>query len=165
MKTSPSDMKEIQLTRGYVSLVDDTDYDWLMTMKWHAVKNKNKFYAARGINKDGKVKIYGMHRVILGLTDPSMVVDHIDGDGLNNQRSNLRVCTSHENVRNSKSRGGASKYKGVSWYRKTKKWVAAITYNRSRKTIGYFHKEEDAAKAYNEYAAKHHGGFAHLNEV
>lgn len=158
-------MKEIQLTQGYVALVDDADYDFLMQWKWHANRNKNKVYAMRAIHKDGKTKLYGMHRQILGLTDPSICGDHLDGDGLNNQRHNLRACTSQENVRNSKSRGGTSRYKGVSWYPRRNKWVAYITGGGKRKTIGYFGSEQEAAMAYNKYAPVYHGEFAALNEI
>lgn len=114
-------MREIPLTKGYVALVDDADYDFLMQWKWNAqVTPKRtgsvKVYATRPGNKkrDGASVIW-MHRLLLQMP-AGMFTDHIDGDGLNNQRSNLRPCTATQNNvnRSFKSRGiGSTQYQGV----------------------------------------------------
>jgi hypothetical protein len=159
-------MKEIKLTQGKVALVDDADYEWLNQWKWHANISRNTFYAKRAVWISGEKKYIHikMHRLILGLTDPLVLADHKDGNGLNNQRENLRSCTEHENRKNRSSYiGSKSKYKGVSLSPPSPNWRATITINGRMKHLGYFAKEEDAALAYNEAAANHHGEFARLN--
>lgn len=157
-------MKEIELTQGKVALVDDEDYEFLMQWDWYAYRSGKKvyftYYSQRNIKiNEDKRSTLKMHRVIMGVTDPKLQVDHIDGNSLNNQRSNLRICTSVENCRNSKKRTGASsQYKGVSWHKVSEKWIAHIT-------LGSFKTEEDAALAYNEAAIRYHGKFAGLNVI
>jgi len=90
-------------------------------------------------------------------------VDHIDGNGLNNTRANLRICTYQQNVCNCKSRGGDSKYKGISWDKRSKKWRAKIRYNSKDKHLGVFEDEIEAAREYDREAAKLFGEFAYLN--
>ena len=101
-------MKAIQLTRGYKALVDDADYEWLNKWKWYAVKGTSTYYVMTYI----KNRSTRMHRLILGLTDPKILGDHKDHNGLNNQRHNIRICTISENQKNKISRG-SSKYLGV----------------------------------------------------
>lgn len=152
-------MKLIKLTQGKFAMVDDLDYIWLKKIKWHAKKNKNRFYAVNGYPR-----IY-MHRLILGLSsDDERMPDHKDRNGLNNQRSNLRIATRTQNLQNSGARG-ASKYKGVSWDG-TKKWhKARICVNGKIMNLGNFKNEADAAMAYNKAAKEHHGEFAYLNII
>ena len=157
-------MKEIQLTQGYVTQVDDADYEWLNQWKWSLNKSRNTVYAVRWSGVKGRHE--KMHRLILGLTDPIIKVDHIDGNGLNNQRHNIRACTEHENRKNRSSYvGSKSKYKGVSLNHPNPNWRATITIDGRMRHLGYFPKEEDAALAYNEAAIKHHGEFARLNTI
>lgn len=139
----------------YFAQVDDEDYDFLMQWKWQLIKEGGTVYAIR----KGAVR---MHRVILGLTDPKILVDHKDHNGLNNQRSNIRPCSHAQNGMNKKPRG-TSKYLGVSFNRAWKYWAAAICINNKIKSLGSFKIEEDAARAYDEAAKKYHGEFANLN--
>ena len=156
-------MKEIQLTQGYVTQVDDEDYEWLNQWKWYVQKKPHNNYVMRSEGPFGKQKKISMHRFILGLTDPNMLADHKNHNGLNNQRSNLRVSTSSQNQANrriSKSKK-SSKYLGVYWSKVNNNWFAQIL----KKHIGCYDNEIDAAIAYNNEAKKVHGDFANLNEV
>ena len=161
-------MKEISLTQGKVALVDDADYEWLNQWKWYASSIQSsyscRFYAKRRVRKG--VLEY-MHRLILELQrNDNREVDHIDGNGLNNQRSNLRVCTHKQNRQSSRKRKiGASRYKGVCWNRRRHKWCSYIYVNEKLIHLGYFDSETDAALAYNHAALNHFGKFALLNTL
>lgn len=145
--------KEIVLTQDLKAIVDDSDYDRLNSRLWYAVKKNNTSYAIMKYrNEKGQRLSLGMHRFLLEVTDSKIVVDHIDRNGLNNQRSNLRICTVAENMLNSTS-FGLSKYKGVSWHKKTKLWRARITIKGKDFSLGYFKTELEAAFAY-DIAAK-----------
>lgn len=162
-------MKEIPLTQGKFALVDDEDFEFLSQWKWQAVKKDNdKFYAARAVwipEMKGSIRIY-MHRVLLGIPGINIEGDHADGNEMNNQKYNLRIATSSQNKANRPSQiNASSKYLGVSWIRKRKKWQAQICKNRTHCFIGYFENEADAAKAYNKKALELHGEFAKLNQV
>lgn len=109
-----------------------------------------------------------MHRFIFEkynlITDNEMLVDHKDQNGLNNQKSNLRLCSKKENNSNTKSReNSSSKYLGVSYHKITFKWQASININNKQKYIGLFKTQEEAARAYDDLAKIHHGQFANLN--
>ncbi len=160
-------MKLIPLTNGYSAKVNDRDYDWLLQWKWYAKVSDNNVYAARTITGEGGKRItIRMHRFIMKVTDPSVDIDHEDGDGLNNQRENLRPCTRQQNTMNSGSRKGAiSKFKGVSWHHTKKRWFSQIGVSGKNKNLGYFDNEEDAARAYNTIARNLHGEYARYNEV
>lgn len=163
-------MKEIVLTKGKVALVDDSDFEWLNQWKWYAYKAGNSFYAKRvEYYFDGNIrkrKMIKMHRLILGLKDPKIFVDHRDHDGLNNQRANIRPCNNSENQRNRQSaKGSSSNYLGVYWYKKYSNWNVKIHINGKQKTLGYFKTEIEAAMAYNEAAKIHHKEFANLNII
>jgi HNH endonuclease len=159
-------MEKIKLTRGQVALVDDEDFEMLNMHKWFAVpagKNGRTFYAARRIwNKDkNRQEGMWMHR-LLAKTPKGFHTDHIDGNGLNNQKSNLRVCTNSQNQFNKgKSKRNSSGYKGVSWFKHGKLWDVRISVNKKSVHVGYFHDIEEAHKAYTEAAKKLHGQFAH----
>jgi len=157
-------MKEIQLTQGQVALVDDEDYEWLNSFKWYAHKIGNTFYAARHIRVNGKQKHQHMHQLIMGDNPLKLMIDHRDGNGLNNQRSNLRFCTHQENQMNQRPRKNSSSvYKGVCWFKRDHKWMAQIRIYGKLIYLGCFDHEEDAAKAYDEVVIKHFGEFAVLN--
>jgi len=152
--------RPIPLTQGKFALVAADDYYHLAQFRWFAMFSSKTFYAVRSLPMRKKIK---MHRQIMAA--PShLVVDHIDHDGLNNCRSNLRLCTPAQNIRNVPLRDyGTSKYKGVSWYRSGKKWIAVIQSNNKRHHLGYFTDEIAAAIAYDEQAKVLHGQFACLN--
>lgn len=161
-------MKQIALTQGKYAIVDDADYEMLMQFKWfaHKATTAKSFYAIHsGAYNNGKQKATKMHRLIMGVNDPMVHIDHKDGNGLNNQRDNLRICTKADNLRNRPKYVGASKYKGVCYKQSNKKWVAQISVNGKPTHLGYFNNQQDAAKAYNEAATKHHGEFALLNII
>ena len=153
-------MKEIKLTKGMVALVDDEDYEWLNQFKWYAGKGWNTYYASRNAKLNGKRILLNMHVAIMGTS--TGLVDHIDGDGLNNQRYNLRRCTRAQNGMNrSPNKNSTSKYKGV--YKAKGKYVAAIAVNGTQAYLGTFTLDSDAAKAYDKAAKEHFGEFAYLN--
>ena len=100
----------------------------------------------------------------MGVTDPKIQVDHIDGDGLNCQDENMRLCTQTENSRNSKIQvNNSSGYNGVNWESNSKKWKAQIAINKKQTHLGLFLSAIDAARAYDEAAKKYYGEFAKLN--
>lgn len=149
-------MKCIPLTQGKKALVDDADYDWLTALgSWHFDR-----YAKRVTRKEGVVY---MHRLIMGATEG--YIDHVNGDKLDNRRSNLRVCTQQQNIHNSQGRKGSSNYKGVSWDKTRGKWKACIGINYKRIQIGRYPTELEAAIAYNQKALELHGEYAVLNKV
>lgn len=156
-------MKEIPLTQGYVALVDDEDFERVNAFKWFAVRDKRKVYARRSGERVGKSRLnVHMHRFILGCDKQ---VDHIDDNGLNNQKRNLRLANDSQNRANQRkqSRPTTSKFKGVSWHRAANAWVAQIGVNGTRKHIGTFKDEVDAAQAYNFMAEEIFGEFASYN--
>lgn len=159
-------MKKIPLTKGKFAIVDDEDFEWLSQWKWSYKKNQcGQEYARRSSKRDayGKVSTILMHRVILDAPD-GMLVDHINHDGLNNTRKNIRICNRRQNSMNmEKSVGYSSKFKGVAWHKNNKRWVASIRINYFRKHLGSFSREEDAAEAYDSAAIKHFKEFACIN--
>ena len=160
-------MKEIFLTQGKVTFVDDGYYERLNQYRWFALRNPcGYFYAARmalGKNNN-KITIY-MHREILGLKPKDKnQADHINHNTLDNRIDNLRICTPQENAMNRKPRSNTtSQFKGVSWHSQMKKWLVHITINKKIKHLGYFHSEIFAAGVYDRAAKESFGEFAHLN--
>ena len=160
-------MKEIPLTQGKVVLVDNEDYEMISKHNW-SISHRN--YVTRNIftpmvkGKRKHWKVY-MHRQIMKVNGES-IIDHINGNELDNRKTNLRICTQRENSYNSKiSKNNTSGFKGVTWRKSRKKWVAQIMYKRKGYGLGYFTDKIEAAKAYNEAAKKYFGEFAKLNEV
>jgi hypothetical protein len=149
----------IPLTRGQFAIVDAEDYPSLSQYTWFAEGTPNNYYAVRKENG----KSIKMHRQITNAPD-HLVVDHIDHNGLNNRKSNLRPCTFAENCRNLRSsRHKTSRYKGVHWRKRGKKWAAAIRCDNKTHHLGYFKDEIEAARAYDKAATTFHGEFASLN--
>lgn len=144
-------------------MVDDSDYEIINQWKWYAHKSANTYYACRMERIEGKRSIIRMHRAILGLKDNNVHVDHIDHDGLNNQRNNIRICNSSRNQGNSLSRKGTSQYKGVSWDKARNKWIACVKFKYRHIHLGRFEHEIEAARAYNKAAQQYFGEFAYIN--
>jgi hypothetical protein len=159
-------MKAIPLTRGMVALVDDEDYERLKDFKWQLWEyGRNVSYAIRFEKmSDNTRKTRYMHRDILGLTDSRIQADHKDHNGLNNVRSNLRACSGILNRRNRLSyKGSSSRFVGVSWHKRIKRWQAQVYVNGRQICLGYFNSELEAAAKRDEAATKHYGEFANIN--
>jgi hypothetical protein len=148
----------ILLTQGQVAMVDAEDFPELNKYKWCAVRRGNTFYASRG----GRGKGILMHRVIMHPPD-NMVVDHIDGNGLNNCKSNLRICTKAQNNYNSRPKGATCRFKGVSRLKRNGKYRAVIGYKGELTEIGEFDDPLDAARARDMVARELQGEHAWLN--
>lgn len=156
-------MKQIKLSEDKFAQVDDAMFDELNQYKWTAKKYKNTWYAERKIHVFLSWKSVYMHRSIINIPD-GMQVDHIDLNGLNNTRNNLRVCTHAENSRNRPaSSNSTSGYKGVSFCKQRNKFEAKISVNGKTIHLGRFATKEEAARAYDEAAKKHFKEFAWKN--
>jgi len=162
----------IPLTRGKMATVSARDYASVAQYKWSAIYHGQTWYAVGNVRcACGYLHHTSMHRFIMN-AGPGQEVDHRDGNGLNNQRSNLRSAGRRQNVRNRrhKALGCSSRYKGVCWSKACNKWCAYIADGprrpdgRSRRRhLGVFKSERAAARAYDRAAAKSFGAFAALN--
>ena len=156
-------MKKIPLTQGRFALVDDEDFEYLSQWKWNLERGGRSqvlFYAKRKGRK-GEVSAVKMHRVIMK-AGADQQVDHIDHDGLNNQKSNMRLCTIKENCMNRRTlKKTASGLRGVT--RTGKKWMAQIRINRKLKYLGTYSTKEEAAIVYDAAAIAVFGEFSILN--
>lgn len=154
-------MKLIPLTQNKFAIVDDTDYDWLNQWKWFSL---NKKYAA----KMDKRNMILMHRFIMNVDKPKEI-DHIDFNGFNNQRFNLRICSHSENIYHTRRfKNNTSGYKGVRLFNydgREKQWQAYICPKNKFIHIGYFSTKEEAAIAYNEMAIKYYKKYSQLNKI
>lgn len=165
--------KTIELSQGYVALVDDKNYARLMEgPKWYAHGKRNdegsikNVYARRIIVVNGKRATQMMHRFIMGITDSKIKVDHFDHNGLSNLESNLRAATSADNNHNRRlSRANSSGYKGVSWNNQRNKWHAHIQVDNHDIFLGQFTDILDAREAYDAAALRYHGEFAYTNAM
>ena len=155
-------MKEILCTYGGIALVDDEDYHKVCNLNWNDYAGYPRTF--KRVN-GGKLTSETMHRIIL-IPKEGFVIDHINGNKLDNRKENLRYCLHCENTRNSKINSrNKTGYKGVIWHKRDKKFQANIRINGKRIHLGYFIKAEDAARAYNAAAIKYHKEFARLNII
>jgi len=154
------DFRLIQLTQGKVATVDVSDFEHLNRFKWHAVRSKSTdvFYAKRTL-PSGESGETLMHREILAVPK-GVDIDHKDGDGLNNRRSNLRIATKQQNIWNrGPQRNTSSGYKGVTWHKASKRWRANLTIDKKLRHLGTFKEKEEAIKVYEAAAEKLQGEF------
>jgi len=157
--------RKIPLTKNKFALVDPEDYLRLAKYKWHASQSRTTWYARRYARcpRTGRQITVKMHRAILNLPD-SLFVDHINGNGLDNRKANLRPATRSQNACNiPKYKPSRSKYKGITWHKARRKWAARIRKERISYSLGYFNSQTAAAKAYDKAAKTLHKQFANCN--
>lgn len=154
-------MRKIKLqgihSKGKYALVDDEDYERCIQYRW----NVNRLdYPTRGVKTDKGWRSITMHRFIMGF--PKTIIDHINRNPLDNQKSNLRFCTHKQNKANTRQHI-QKKYKGVCKYRA--KFIARLYHNGASHNLGVYKTEKEAAIAYNNFAKQVHGEFAYLNKI
>ena len=156
--------RKIYLGESEWAILDQQDYYTFGNFKWSLGGNGKKFYAVRGVKDEiGEIKIVRLHRQIIEAPD-GLLVDHRNGNGLDNRRTNLRIATQSQNMQNrQKRKNSTSRFIGV-WFVKNKnRWESRITYQGKRIWLGRFDNEIEAAKTYDAAARKYHGEFARLN--
>lgn len=159
-------MAELQLTKGYYSIIDAEQLPILSQYSWQCVEKDGNFYARTSLRKGKKTHCFYLHRLLTN-AQKDEYVDHINGNSLDNCLSNLRICTNAQNVRNSKKRrNNKSGYKGVYFNSQLRKpWVARITFNYKGIHIGNYETPLEAGVAYNSAAKKYFGEFARINTI
>lgn len=149
-RTNAINMKSILLSKGQSAIVDDEDFESLSKRKWCALTSGKSFYAVR---HHGEKFVY-MHREIMA-TPKGMDTDHINGDKLDNRRSNLRAVLHAQNTRGYHNRKvKSSKFRGVQWQKNASKWMARVKFNTKGIYLGLFTSEIDAARAYDRKASE-----------
>ena len=145
-------------------MIDDEDLGKVARFKWSSSFNGRSMYVTRQLS-GGHKKLY-LHRIIMEARDGE-IVDHVDGNGLDNRKMNLRKCSKAENNRNRMEKVGpkTSKYKGVCRNKRNGKFIAQIGCEGKHYFLGHFASEFDAAMAYNKAAQEYFGEFARLNEL
>lgn len=154
---------KIPISSGRHALIDEDDYELLSKYRWctsHGYASTSVYLG--GGRKNKKSVVYRMHRLVMD-AQPGQIVDHINGNRLDNRKQNLRFCTHAENMRNSKPHKNSTQpYKGVKKHRN--KWLARIMHNRKEVSLGMYETPEQAAEAYDSAAKKYHGEFALTNQ-
>jgi hypothetical protein len=167
-KTELSDTLDIKLTKGFACKVDKEDYEYLSQFKWryhNGYASRNEVTWCPLAKKTVKTKQITLHRLIIACPD-GMTVDHINGDKLDNRKSNLRICNHQQNCWNRPLQNNSTTgSRGVSYHKKMGKWMVYLTYNGKRKHLGYFSSLEEATARYDEEASKHYGEYARLNDI
>lgn len=139
------------------ALIDLDDVDKVKNIKWHRSDLQRSTYYCLSNNPEWK----RIHRLIMGVTDKNIVVDHINHNGLDNRKSNLRICTSGQNTCNClTSKNNKSGHKGVYWSKERKKWCAQISINNKTKGLGRYDTIEEAIEAREKAAKEYYGEFA-----
>lgn len=153
---------EIPLTKGMFALINEEDFELVSSYKWYASKGKNTYYAHHK-----RLSLVSMHRLIMGVTDSKIFVDHKNRNGLDNTRINLRLATHIQNNCNKCGyKNRSSTFKGVYWNKEKMKWTCQITPpGEKTRHIGHFKSEIAAAMAFNEAALRYHGEFAYINQI
>jgi hypothetical protein len=156
--------RKIPLGEGRFTIVEPRDFYWLNNFNWTITGNDEHIYAVRNVIKSGaKTTAVRLHREIMN-SPKGLLVDHRNGDTLDNRRTNLRVATHSQNCFNCRKRKNtSSRFIGVSFNKHKIMWAAYISFHRKRIWLGHFKTEIEAAKAHDEAAKKHHGEFARLN--
>lgn len=156
------DLAYVPLTKGLEAVIDASDVDLVGAFKWFAriKKDATSYAVRRAIGSDGQTFDVYMHRVI-AQTPAEFDTDHIDGNGLNNRRSNLRYATKSQNMHNARKRkDNTSGFKGVCWHKSSGKWMARIRLGGKQHHIGSFSTVQAAHEAYSQMASRLHGEFA-----
>lgn len=157
-------MKNVPLTQGQYAIVDDEDYERVTQFKWQChIDRSGQKYARRTDYSNGGKRLVTMHSFIKP-PPVGMINDHRDGNGLNNQKTNLRECTRSQNCMNRRSRQPHG-FKGIAFNRQLQKWVAFIRTKGHTYHLGVFIEPISAARAYNQKAIELFGEFAKLNAV
>ena len=164
-------MKEINISKGYVVIVDDEDYERVTAHRWYAwVQEGGDRVYARADIKGSKNQML-LHRFLLD-APPGLLVRHSNSDPLDNRKENLYLCTVAQNAQiardfrmqqGKRKRNTSSKYKGVSWNTRREKWYAQIQVNKKKRPLGYFADEAEAARAYDKVAREQFGDLAYTN--
>lgn len=157
----------VPLTQGYEAIIDAADVPLVEGLNWFAAVSRRRdgsirtIYAHRNVRVGkGRAKPMSLHRTLLQ-SPAGFVIDHRDGNGLNNRRENLRIATLHQNQQNERKRSSnKSGHKGVYWHKATKKWAASLFVDGRRMHLGVHSNLETAAAVVQEKRAQLHGEFA-----
>lgn len=164
--TENQDTISIPLTQGKFAFIDASDYELVSRYKWSLKLGYNghkNYYAMTASSKRTTHRL--MHRLIMD-APKNLQVDHINGNGLDNRRCNLRICTHSENLYNQKLRyDNQSGYKGVCWHKRANKWRVQIRYNKEKLYFGVYTNPLDAALVYDAKAIKLFGKYAKTNKM
>ena len=160
---------KLNIGDGFFSEIDSSDFELVSKYSWRVLKSYKKskfFYVATTSYELGKRRHIVMHRLLMGvLNKPGKQVDHINGNGLDNRRSNLRICSQSQNMMNRKKHTSSSKFKGVSWNKERKRWSSQIKLRGKQTHLGYFNCEKEAAEVYDNSANRMFGEYALTNKM
>lgn len=147
--------KKIPIGKDLFVVIDDEDFALVSKFNWHkhSSSDSTTYYASANVK---------MHRLIMD-AKPGDIIDHINGDPLDNRKQNLRKCTNSQNQQNTHSRGGTSRHKGVSFNKKSGMWLGVFNYEGKRYYCGLFQSEDDCACAVDQKRKEVCGEFAILN--
>jgi hypothetical protein len=158
------EFRRVHVGEDKYAIVDQKDFYRLNKLEWLVKEDFDSIYAVRFFRRPGKSsKLLSMHRFICN-PPAGLLIDHINCNGLDNRRDNLRPAThSQNNCNRPKRRNTTSRFVGVHFAKKMNKWAAQIKHKGGKQWLGYFDNEIDAAKAFDAAAKKYHGEFARLN--